>query len=131
MLTVNDIIHLIQYYYQNSSYDSAAEDVEKFRLERLRDIEQALNVPPPPLLSVHPLRPLFDACELLMKTHARRLPLLDYDEQTGIETVVSVLTQYRVLKFIAMNVSRGLDRTVQYCILSLFVAATHYLPCLL
>lgn len=103
MLTVNDIIHLIQYYYRHSSYDSAAEDVEKFRLERLRDIEQALNVPPPPLLSVHPLRPLFDACQLLIKTHARRLPLLDYDEQTGLETVVSVLTQYRVLKFIAMN----------------------------
>ncbi|PWZ03353.1 hypothetical protein BCV70DRAFT_15530 [Testicularia cyperi] len=103
MLTVNDIIHLIQYYYHHSSYDSAAQDVEKFRLERLRDIEQALNVPPPPLLSVHPLRPLFDACQLLIKTHARRLPLLDYDEQTGMETVVSVLTQYRVLKFIAMN----------------------------
>lgn len=103
MLTVNDIIHLIQYYYHHSSYDSAAEDVEKFRLERLRDIEQALNVPPPPLLSVHPLRPLFEACQLLIKTHARRLPLLDYDEQTGMETVVSVLTQYRVLKFIAMN----------------------------
>ncbi|EST06076.1 CBS domain protein [Kalmanozyma brasiliensis GHG001] len=103
MLTVNDIIHLIQYYYHHSSYDSAAEDVEKFRLERLRDIEHALNVPPPPLLSVHPLRPLFDACQLLIKTHARRLPLLDYDEQTGMETVVSVLTQYRVLKFIAMN----------------------------
>lgn len=103
MLTVNDIIHLIQYYYRHSSYDSAAKDVEKFRLERLRDIEQALNVPPPPLLSVHPLRPLFDACQLLIKTHARRLPLLDYDEQTGMETVVSVLTQYRVLKFIAMN----------------------------
>ncbi|SPO35534.1 related to SNF4 - nuclear regulatory protein [Pseudozyma flocculosa] len=103
MLTVSDIIHLIQYYYHHSSYDSAAEDVEKFRLERLRDIEQALNVPPPPLLSVHPLRPVFDACELLIKTHARRLPLLDYDEQTGLEAVVSVLTQYRVLKFIAMN----------------------------
>ncbi|KAJ9477361.1 5'-AMP-activated protein kinase subunit gamma [Pseudozyma hubeiensis] len=103
MLTVNDIIHLIQYYYRHSSYDSASADVEKFRLERLRDIEQALNVPPPPLLSVHPLRPLFDACQLLIKTHARRLPLLDYDEQTGMETVVSVLTQYRVLKFIAMN----------------------------
>lgn len=103
MLTVNDIIHLIQYYYHHSSYDSAAEDVEKFRLERLRDIEQALNVPPPPLLSAHPLRPLFDACQLLIKTHARRLPLLDYDEQTGMETVVAVMTQYRVLKFIAMN----------------------------
>ncbi|KAN0061016.1 AMP-activated serine/threonine-protein kinase regulatory subunit [Thecaphora frezii] len=115
MLTVNDIIHLIQYYYRHSSYDSAAEDVEKFRLERLRDIEQALNVPPPPLLSVHPLRPVFDACQLLIKTHARRLPLLDYDEQTGMEAVVSVLTQYRVLKFIAMNCreTAGLWRSIR------------------
>lgn len=141
MLTVNDIIHLIQYYYHHSSYDNAAQDVERFRLEMLRgesrhtkmlvlsasipthllliiglclclclgvivaDIEQALNVPQPPLLSIEPMRPLYEACELLIKTHARRLPLLDYDEQTGMETVISVLTQYRVLKFIAMNVS--------------------------
>lgn len=104
MLTVNDIIHLIQYYYHHSSYDTAKDEVETFRLEGLRDIEAKLAVPPPPLLSCHPLRPLLDACQLLMKTHARRLPLLDHDEQTGIETVVSVLTQYRVLKFIAMNV---------------------------
>lgn len=103
MLTVNDIIHLIQYYYHHSSYETAKKEVESFRLEGLRDIEARLSVPPPPLLSCHPLRPLYDACQLLMKTHARRLPLLDYDEQTGIETVVSVLTQYRVLKFIAMN----------------------------
>ncbi|CAO1637906.1 unnamed protein product [Parajaminaea phylloscopi] len=103
MLTVNDIIHLIQYYYHHSSYETAKQEVESFRLEGLRDIEAKLAVPPPPLLSCHPLRPLFEACQLLMKTHARRLPLLDYDEQTGIETVVSVLTQYRVLKFVAMN----------------------------
>src|ERR1700722_5938668 len=30
MLTVLDIIHLIQYYYQNASYDSATADVETF-----------------------------------------------------------------------------------------------------
>ena len=40
-----------------------------------------------------------------MRTHARRLPLVDKDDQTGKETIVSVLTQYRVLKFIAINVS--------------------------
>lgn len=36
MLTVQDIIHLIQYYYHTSSYDNAAADVETFRLESLR-----------------------------------------------------------------------------------------------
>lgn len=36
MLTVLDIIHLIQYYYRTASYDSAVADVEHFRLESLR-----------------------------------------------------------------------------------------------
>ncbi|KDN50395.1 hypothetical protein K437DRAFT_221982, partial [Tilletiaria anomala UBC 951] len=103
MLTVNDIIHLIQYYYMNSSYGDAAKDVETFRLEKLKDIERSLQVPQPPTLSVHPLRSLYEACQIIIRTHARRLPLIDHDEQTGIETVLSVLTQYRVLKFIAMN----------------------------
>ncbi|QRV91060.1 5'-AMP-activated protein kinase subunit gamma [Ceratobasidium sp. AG-Ba] len=103
MFTVADIIHLIQYYYHTSSYDNAEADVEHFRLESLRKIERELQVPPPPLLSVHPLKPLYDACRLLIKTHARRLPLIDHDEQTGDQVVLSVLTQYRVLKFIAIN----------------------------
>lgn len=152
MFTVQDVIHLIQYYYHTSSWEGAAADVEGFRLQSIRgtsnnplrphlqsystcsttwtfkpvptdfilpcnhrkgssrlmklptDIEKELHVPPPPLLSVHPLRPLFDACKLLIQTHARRLPLIDKDTQTDGEVVISVLTQYRVLKFIAMNV---------------------------
>ncbi|KIJ45178.1 hypothetical protein M422DRAFT_167344 [Sphaerobolus stellatus SS14] len=104
MLTVSDIIHLIQYYYWTvSSFDRAAAEVEEFRLESLREIERKLNVPPPPLLSIHPMQPLYEACKMLIKTHARRLPLLDLDSQTGDEAVISVLTQYRLLKFIAIN----------------------------
>ncbi|OCF38465.1 nuclear protein SNF4 [Kwoniella heveanensis CBS 569] len=103
MFTVQDVIHLIQYYYHTSSWEGATADVEQFRLQSIRDIEKALSVPPPPLLSVHPLRPLYDACKYLIRTHARRLPLIDRDTQTGGEVVISVLTQYRVLKFIAMN----------------------------
>lgn len=103
MFTVQDVIHLIQYYYHTSSWEGAAADVEQIRLQSIRDIEKALAVPPPPLLSVHPLRPLYDACRFLIRTHARRLPLIDKDTQTNGEVVISVLTQYRVLKFIAMN----------------------------
>ncbi|WWD03089.1 hypothetical protein V865_001135 [Kwoniella europaea PYCC6329] len=103
MFTVQDVIHLIQYYYHTSSWEGATADVEQFRLHSIRDIEKALVVPPPPLLSVHPLRPLYDACRYLIRTHARRLPLIDRDTQTGGEVVISVLTQYRVLKFIAVN----------------------------
>ncbi|KAF8078560.1 hypothetical protein FPV67DRAFT_1465675 [Lyophyllum atratum] len=103
MLTVLDIIHLIQYYYHTASYDYAATDVETFRLESLRDIEKELGVATPPLLREHPSSTLYDAAKLLIQTHARRLPLLDNDTETGHEVIVSVLTQYRLLKFISIN----------------------------
>ena len=121
MLTVLDIIHLIQYYYRTATYATAAADVEKFRLESLRgisistiptyhlsmiwsDIEKELGVAQPPLLHEHPASTLYDCSKLLIQTHARRLPLLDYDTETGHEVIISVLTQYRLLKFISINV---------------------------
>lgn len=39
----------------------------------------------------------------MLKSRARRIPLVDVDDETGRETVVSVITQYRILKFIAVN----------------------------
>jgi len=39
----------------------------------------------------------------MLKTRARRIPLIDNDDETGREMVVSVITQYRILKFIAVN----------------------------
>lgn len=39
----------------------------------------------------------------MLTTRARRIPLVDVDDETGRETVVSVITQYRILKFIAVN----------------------------
>jgi CBS domain-containing protein len=39
----------------------------------------------------------------MLKTRARRIPLIDVDDETGQEMVVSVITQYRILKFIAVN----------------------------
>ena len=68
------------------------------------DIETEIGVPPPPTVYVHPDETLYAACASLVRTHARRIPLIDKDEQTGKDTILSVLTQYRVLKFIAINV---------------------------
>ncbi|KAF9056223.1 hypothetical protein BJ165DRAFT_1431847 [Panaeolus papilionaceus] len=110
MLTVLDIIHLIQYYYRTASYDYAAADVETFRLESLRDIEKELGVDQPPLLREHPSSSLYDAARLLIQTHARRLPLLDHDSETGHEVIASVLTQYRLLKFISINCHKEIQQ---------------------
>jgi 5'-AMP-activated protein kinase, regulatory gamma subunit len=67
------------------------------------DIEKAIGVVPLETVSVHPMRPLYEACRRMLKTRARRIPLVDTDDETGRETVVSVITQYRILKFIAVN----------------------------
>ncbi|KAG1755221.1 uncharacterized protein EDB91DRAFT_1097856 [Suillus paluster] len=110
MLTVLDIIHLIQYYYDTANYEAAAADVETFRLESLRDIEKSLGVATPPMLAEHPNSTLYKAAKVLIQTHARRLPLLDYDTETGHELIVSVLTQYRLLKFISINCTREIHQ---------------------
>lgn len=57
MLTVSDIIHLIQYYYYTQTYEEAAVDVEHFRLEMLRgELARPLLPPlPSPFLPISPL----------------------------------------------------------------------------
>ena len=40
----------------------------------------------------------------MLESRARRIPLLDEDDETNRSMVVSVVTQYRILKFIAVNV---------------------------
>ncbi|KAI0166782.1 CBS-domain-containing protein [Hypoxylon sp. FL1284] len=100
LLTATDYINLIQYYCQ---FPEHIDDVDKFRLSSLRDIEKAIGVLPLETISVHPTRPLYEACSRMLKSRARRIPLVDIDHETERETVVSVITQYRILKFIAVN----------------------------
>lgn len=100
LLTSTDYINVIQYYCQ---FPDEINQVDLFRLSNLRDIEKAIGVVPLETVSVHPKKPLYEACRRMLKTRARRIPLVDYDKETDRETVVSVITQYRILKFIAVN----------------------------
>jgi 5'-AMP-activated protein kinase, regulatory gamma subunit len=120
LLTSTDFINVIQYYCQ---YPDRLHDIDRFRLSGLRggflafnmepqklcysnlvaDIEKAIGAQPLETISVHPMKPLYEACLKMLKTRARRIPLVDVDDETGREMVVSVITQYRILKFIAVN----------------------------
>lgn len=91
----------MQYYWQNPDQLHA---IDQFRLNSLRDIERAIGVVPIETVSIHPLRPLYEACRRMLESHARRIPLVDVDDETQREMVVSVVTQYRILKFISVNV---------------------------
>ncbi|KAJ8656554.1 hypothetical protein O0I10_007877 [Lichtheimia ornata] len=113
MLTVSDFVHLIQYYYHHMSVEDALQDIEKFEIGHLRDLEKKLDMPAPQLVSMHPMATLYDACQLLATSRAHRVPLLDHDH-LGTETIISVVTQYRILKFIAVNFkhTQSLRRTL-------------------
>ena len=56
-------------------------------------------------VSIHPDRPVYEACRHILQSRARRIPLVDTDNDTKRASVVSVITQYRILKFVAVNVS--------------------------
>lgn len=67
-------------------------------------MEKALGVAPPETISIDPERPLYEACRRMLESRARRIPLVSNDSQTDRSLVVSVVTQYRILKFVAVNV---------------------------
>lgn len=101
LLTVSDYINLIQYYWQNPD---ALNQIDQFKLNSLREIERAIGVNTIETVSIHPLRPLYEACTRMLQARARRIPLVDFDDETQREMVVSLVTQYRILKFVSVNV---------------------------
>jgi 5'-AMP-activated protein kinase regulatory gamma subunit len=117
LLTTSDYINVIQYYWQNPD---ALTKVDQFRLSSLRgmslsfamvhrklnllDIERALGVKPIETIAIHPDKPVYEACRKMLESRARRIPIVDNDDETNRTMVVSVITQYRILKFIAVNV---------------------------
>lgn len=100
LLTATDYINVIQYYFQNPD---KMDKIDHFTLDGLRDVERAIGAVPIETISIHPFKSLYEACGKMIESKARRIPLIDTDSETGREIVVSVLTQYRILKFVALN----------------------------
>ncbi|KAL3230088.1 5'-AMP-activated protein kinase subunit gamma [Nakaseomyces bracarensis] len=100
LLTTTDFINVIQYYFSNpDKFDF----VDKLQLDGLKEVERAIGVSQLDTAFVHPSRPLYDACLKMLESRSGRIPLIDEDEETHREIVVSVLTQYRILKFVSLN----------------------------
>ena len=103
LLTAFDFINVIQYYYQYHSYPDAVAQIESFRLDGLREVERKVGAIPPETVSINPSSNLYDACLSIHRAKARRIPLIDKDDETGRDMLISVLTQYRILKWLAIN----------------------------
>lgn len=101
LLTASDYINVIQYYFQNPE---KMDKIEHFTLDGLRDVERAIGAEPIETISIHPFKSLYEASNKMLDSKARRIPLIDKSEgDENREIIVSVLTQYRILKFVALN----------------------------
>ncbi len=67
-------------------------------------LEQKLIPIPDKILSVSPAASIYDAAQILVKHKVHRILMIDNDVD-GDEMIVSVMTPYRILNFIAVNVS--------------------------
>ncbi|KAJ9638864.1 AMP-activated serine/threonine-protein kinase regulatory subunit [Coniosporium tulheliwenetii] len=97
LLTTSDYINVIQYYWQNPD---ALAQIDQFRLDSLRGPRG------------RPDRNRINCAEpaaIRSMSEDARIPreedtLVDVDDETKRNMVVSVVTQYRILKFVAVNV---------------------------
>ncbi|KAI8892903.1 hypothetical protein BC833DRAFT_616062 [Globomyces pollinis-pini] len=103
MLTVTDFIQLILYYFdQSSSVDEALLEIDELTIGGLRDLERdTLKCLPNSTITIQPLESLYNASRLLIKNHLHRLPLLESTPKS--DTIISVLTQNKILRFIAAH----------------------------
>lgn len=91
---------------QPSRYDKGGTEREgRAGLTRRIEVERAIGVVPIETVSANPQKPLYEACRRMLVSRARRIPLVDVDHETNRQMVVSVITQYRILKFVAVNVT--------------------------
>lgn len=102
LLTVNDYLNVVRYY---NLHTEKLKDVDSLLLSDLKEVEHVLKVKSPETISTSPEDVLYDALRKQLVSRARRIPLVSYDSESQRPMVVSVITQYRILKFIAMNVT--------------------------
>ncbi|KAG2192259.1 hypothetical protein INT47_010038 [Mucor saturninus] len=95
MLTVSDFINLIQYYYY--SHSSSYHEIETIQISELKDKHHEIWVKQQKG-AIHPMATLYDAAILMSETRAHRIPLVIENRE-----IISVITQYRLLKFVANN----------------------------
>lgn len=103
LLTLTDFINCIQYQIKNNKNDGE-NIIDYLTLKDLYKLESDKNFPYKlDDVNIHPFQTLYQACLEMSKSNSRRISLIDFDEDTGKHIVISVLTQYRILKFLTLN----------------------------
>ncbi|KAI9298602.1 CBS-domain-containing protein [Neoconidiobolus thromboides FSU 785] len=104
LLSSNDFLSLIEYFY-NKNYDEAIEELDTLEVGQVKKIEQEMGLfsKDRDLIRISPFDSLNLAANRILSANSHILPVIDRDPITQQDTVVTVLTQYRILKFLAVN----------------------------
>ncbi|KAJ2391045.1 AMP-activated serine/threonine-protein kinase regulatory subunit, partial [Coemansia sp. RSA 2603] len=104
MLTTTDLVNLIQYYYSNFSYSEALEDLGQVQLENYKELLLRFKSRQTNTLCANPLDTLYEVSRRLLATDYSALALVDEDTDTGSDVIVSMLSIYKILNFMAVNI---------------------------
>ena len=95
MLTVTDYIRLILHYYNHASSD-IMEEIEDLQIIGLKNITYKTDKRP--IITLDPRESIYVAAHILLKNKLHRLPLVTADH-----SIVSVVTQFKILKYITQT----------------------------
>ncbi|KAI9343586.1 hypothetical protein BDR26DRAFT_858374 [Obelidium mucronatum] len=100
MFTVTDFINLLLHYFNTSSLEEAMQDIESLTIKGLKALQAKTSVAQPSI-SLHPMESLYEASRILLEHHLYRLPLVDDSQNAAV--IVSVVTEFKILRYIAEN----------------------------
>ncbi|KAI9230612.1 MAG: hypothetical protein DHS80DRAFT_12142 [Piptocephalis tieghemiana] len=106
-LTMTILVHLIHHYHAHPTttkdYGEVIQEVDRLQIQELQEkVQGTWNGASNHLVSIRPCDSLVDAAKTMLERKARRLPLVDVDG-SGDDVIVGVLTQHRLLRFLAVN----------------------------
>ncbi|KAJ2727123.1 AMP-activated serine/threonine-protein kinase regulatory subunit [Coemansia sp. Benny D115] len=104
MLTTTDLVNMIEYYYSNYSYNEAIDDLGQVQLENYKELLLQFKSRQTNTLCANPLDTLYEISRRLLATDYSALALVDEDTDTGSDVIVSMLSIYRILNFMAVNI---------------------------
>lgn len=100
LVTAHDFVNALRYYIDQPKL---LDELNLLKLEDLSGVEEKIGASTVENVTVSPQLSLREACECIVKTKAHRVAIVDEDPASKRQIIVSVLTQYRVLRFVALN----------------------------
>ncbi|KAL7750928.1 AMP-activated serine/threonine-protein kinase regulatory subunit [Sorochytrium milnesiophthora] len=103
LLTVIDILYLITHLdsLHTHSHQDLIAKLDSLEVHELRNLDtERVGLQP---IHLHPSKSVLEASRVMLQCSLHHLPLVDADSVTSQETIVSVLSGYKILRFLACN----------------------------